>query len=629
MAHASSTLTDSLLNSLTKEQLFSILDKVPLGINVWNTNRELIYTNSFLLELFSIDSRELFTDNFYRFSPELQPDGSSSAELSQKHLTEAYTKGYHNFNWLHVDLDGNEIPCELTMQLIDEMLVTLIKDLRPQLAEYENNQLADGFFYNRITDKALFNAVAELSDEWFWAYESKTAEIQFFGKGIEILNLPSDKNPFPESVVNSGIVHPDDLEEFLRFDAEMRKGNLGPFDIRFFLPDGSFRNYRITYKIKKDSNGKMLYAIGKTFDVHEQKMLEQMSKTDLLTNCLNKVATEKAIESSISSMKEAQHALFIVDVDNFKAVNDNLGHHFGDRVLKEIADNLHHNFRDLDIIGRIGGDEFIVFVRNLKDADTIIRKAEAVAKAFKNNYSGENSDYKISGSIGIAMYPKDGACYNDLYKAADKALYQSKAKGKDCYTFYSDDLVDGTMKTLTILENANRLASSYFDFDMISYIFDTMYETANINRSMDLVVQYIGNRLNADRCYTFQTFDKGAHYSVTHEWCSDAASVEIGNLQNLSRESLSVFFEKIEENGVLYNNDKELIEGEKSYRLVSGQGILSFLLIQEKGRDHTHVILGLDDCTSSRVWSEREIISLRYVLKILSVFMLNENTRLA
>ncbi len=629
MSRESEIYAQELMNNLSSEQLFAILDTIPLGVNVWNDKRELIYTNTYLLELFSLHTREEYTKNFYLFSPELQPDGTSSLELSQNYLTEAYKKGCHNFNWLHVNLMGDEIPCEISMHLFNGMLVTLIKDLRSQLAEYENNQLADGFFYNRITDKALFNAVAELSDEWFWAYESKTAEIQFFGKGIEILGLPTDKNPFPSSVVDSGIVYPDDLEEFLRFDAEMRKGNLGPFDIRFILPDGSHRFYRITYKIKKDAQGRILYAIGKTFDIHEQKLLEQMSKTDLLTNCLNKVATEKAIESAIGAGQEAQHALFIVDVDNFKAVNDNLGHHFGDRVLKEIADNLHQNFRELDIIGRIGGDEFIVFVRNLKDAETIIRKAEAVSKAFKNNYSGENSDYKISGSIGIAMYPKDGDSYQELYKAADKALYQSKVRGKDCYTFYSEDLVDGTMKTLTLLENANRLASSYFDFDMISYVFDTMYEAMDINGAMDMVVQFIGKRLGADRCYTFETFNKGANYSVTHEWCSENASVEIGNLQNIPHEALEEFFIKLEKNNVLYNNDTNVIEGDTSFKLVRGQGIKSFLLVQEKGRDHTNFILGLDDCETSRVWVEREIISLRYVLKILSVFMLNENIRLS
>ncbi len=526
-------------NDLSAEQLLNVIDSVPIGINIWNDKSELIYTNIYLLELFDLPTRESFTKNFFKFSPEFQPDGTSSKTLSEINLNNAYTQGYTKFNWMHIKLTGEEIPCEITMHLINGQLITLIEDLRPQLAEYEKNQLADGFFYNRITDKALFNAAAELSDEWFWAYEAKTSEIQFFGKGIKILGLPTDKRPFPSSVVNSGIVYPDDLEEFLRFDSEMRKGNLGPFDIRFILPDKSFRHYRIIYNITKDKNGNPLYAICKTFDIHDQKLLEKRSKTDLLTDCLNKVSTENAVEEIIDNDGNSQHALFIVDVDNFKAVNDNLGHHFGDRVLKEIADNLHHNFRERDIIGRIGGDEFIVFVRNLKVADTVIRKAEAVAKAFKNSYSGENADYKISGSIGIALFPKDGKSYDELYQAADKALYQSKRRGKDCYTFYSDDLAEGSIKSLTILENANRLANTYFDSDMVSYVFDTMYDINDSSRSLDMVLQYIGRRLNADRCYLFETHNRGMHYSVTHEWCSEGTSVQLHNLQNIATESLT------------------------------------------------------------------------------------------
>ncbi len=623
MTGLSENYTETYLKHLSNEQLFRIFDAIPMGINVWTSERKLIYTNQYLVDLFACKDKEVLTETFFKFSPEFQPDGARSMDLAGINLDSAYEKGFLQFNWMHITNDGDEIPCEITMHVINTQLITLIRDLRPQLADYESAQFADGFFYNRITDKALFNAAAELSDEWFWAYEMKTAEMQFFGNGIKILDLPTDKNPFPSGVVDSGIVHPDDLEEFLRFDAEMKKGNPGPFDIRFYLPDKSFRHYRIIYNITKDKQGNPLYAIGKTFDIHEQKMLEKRSKTDLLTDCLNKISTENAVEEIIAKDGGLYHALFIVDVDNFKAVNDNLGHQFGDRVLKEIADKLQMNFREEDIIGRIGGDEFIVFVQNLSDADTVIRKAEAVSKAFKNSYSGENGDYKISGSIGVAMFPKDGASYNELYNAADKALYQSKRKGKDCYTFYSEEFADSGKKALTLLENANRLENTYFDPEMISGLFDTLYESSDLSKSLDMVMRYIGRRLNVDRCYIIEADGEGESYSVTHEWCSRGIEAQIDIFQDIPIAELQVFYDAIAVEGVLYSNDVELFEKDDAYQHMRGQGIKSFLLIQEKGRANTHTVMGLDDCTRSREWSEREIISLRYALKIISIFLLN------
>ncbi len=108
------------------------------------------------------------------------------------------------------------------------------------------------------------------------------------------------------------------------------------------------------------------------------------------------------------------HAFLIVDIDNFKSVNDNLGHVFGDKVLFEVSKHLKPIFRKDDIVGRIGGDEFIVFLKIF----ILLRipKAEKICDIFRNSYTENKKTYKISGTVGISFVPEHGTVFEELYK---------------------------------------------------------------------------------------------------------------------------------------------------------------------------------------------------------------------
>lgn len=112
-----------------------------------------------------------------------------------------------------------------------------------------------------------------------------------------------------------------------------------------------------------------------------------------------------------SSPKKEKKLLLIIDIDDFKEVNDNLGHHIGDLVLREVGSNLKLHCGNQDIIGRIGGDEFLVLIKDISDVQAIIKKANDITASFLKTCFEENSDYIISISIGIARYPLDGNNY--------------------------------------------------------------------------------------------------------------------------------------------------------------------------------------------------------------------------
>ncbi|MBQ9981718.1 MAG: GGDEF domain-containing protein [Oscillospiraceae bacterium] len=170
--------------------------------------------------------------------------------------------------------------------------------------------------------------------------------------------------------------------------------------------------------------------------------LDNKAKTDLLTGVLNKRSFEDLTEDALRNCdKNHLGAIILIDVDNFKHVNDTLGHAYGDKVLSGIGDMLRNTFSAEDYLGRLGGDEFCVFIKipdffNNNYEAFISEKCEELCKAFRNNYTGDDNSYKISASLGAACSVYHGHTFAELYKCADTALYNSKHKGKDTFTIF-------------------------------------------------------------------------------------------------------------------------------------------------------------------------------------------------
>ncbi|MBD5501291.1 MAG: GGDEF domain-containing protein [Lachnospiraceae bacterium] len=135
---------------------------------------------------------------------------------------------------------------------------------------------------------------------------------------------------------------------------------------------------------------------------------------------------------------DALAMMFLLDIDNFKKINDTLGHAFGDEVLRTFGRTIGSIFRVTDIIGRTGGDEFTIFLKFLKSDENTLKEAEKLVKFFEGFQAGEYVKYSATASIGAAVFPADGENFDALYKAADTALYKAKKRGKNQLAFYDD-----------------------------------------------------------------------------------------------------------------------------------------------------------------------------------------------
>ncbi len=172
----------------------------------------------------------------------------------------------------------------------------------------------------------------------------------------------------------------------------------------------------------------------------QQKRLFEYAQTDALTGLYNKQRTEVEIEAWFSK-EECQHfqAFLMLDIDHFKAINDIYGHVAGDEALRQVGKLLKEEFWSSDVIGRIGGDEFVVFMKNLREKETAASHAKNFGEQIRRLKVKGMEEQIITCSIGIAYAPEHGNGYHSLYKCADSALYEKKGRDRDGYCIYQSD----------------------------------------------------------------------------------------------------------------------------------------------------------------------------------------------
>ncbi|WP_195964567.1 GGDEF domain-containing protein, partial [Clostridium cuniculi] len=170
--------------------------------------------------------------------------------------------------------------------------------------------------------------------------------------------------------------------------------------------------------------------LDKTYEEEARNRIEKISETDGLTKLLNRRGLENRLKDIFKS-NNSNGVLIIFDLDNFKSVNDILGHPIGDEVLKIFSRCLTNSFRENDIISRIGGDKFVVFINKNMELDTLSKKLDGLLNNIRSDLNYYYKNYGLSTSIGVAYRDNDINTYEELYEEADKGLYKAKNLGKD------------------------------------------------------------------------------------------------------------------------------------------------------------------------------------------------------
>jgi len=232
--------------------------------------------------------------------------------------------------------------------------------------------------------------------------------------------------------------------------------------------DGDIFPALVNISAVRDSAGKITHYVDQSTDISLQKQFEErityLAYRDSLTDLPNRVLLRDRVEQALATaQREATPlALLFLDLDHFKNINDSLGHVVGDRLLREVAQRLSRAVREMDTVGRLGGDEFLVMLP-VTDAEAAAHVAQKLLDQISQPFAVEAHDLMVTPSIGIAMFPRDGASFDELLKTADTAMYRSKDEGRNTYRFFTPEMNEAVSQRL-VLENSLRRAIEAKEF---------------------------------------------------------------------------------------------------------------------------------------------------------------------
>ncbi|MFW2489208.1 diguanylate cyclase domain-containing protein [Clostridium chromiireducens] len=307
-----------------------------------------------------------------------------------------------------------------------------------------------------ITESKVVQEKLRLSEERYRIIMSQTEDIIFewnitedtvyfsenwnekFGYKSVIINIS-------KNIYKTNFIHKNDIRKLGKMLNDIIYGDsYTETEIRVRKNENEYIWCKMRITAMFDEDGNIFKAIGIIIDIDkEKKEAEELlykAQRDSLTGLYNKGTSQSIVEDYLMNEgKDINGALFVMDLDNFKAVNDNLGHLAGDIVLTEISTIISNVFQENSIIGRVGGDEFIIFLKNVNSEEDIRKKAEELISGFRNTSNTEILDHNVSGSIGIAKYPEHGKSYKELFISADKASYSAKNNGKGRYCIFNEN----------------------------------------------------------------------------------------------------------------------------------------------------------------------------------------------
>jgi len=244
------------------------------------------------------------------------------------------------------------------------------------------------------------------------------------------------------------ITHPDDIKLSDEQRHQLLSGEAKNLQLecRYYRKNGSFLWTLTNIAMVYDLEQKPLYFIAQIQDISDKKkseeMLSHLAYYDALTGLANRAYLEYSLEKEISTALRHQHkfAIFFLDLDKFKKINDSLGHDIGDELLKIVSSRLKNCIRKTDIAARLGGDEFILILQGLDQPERAATFAEKIITAISRPIVIKEHEIYTSTSIGISFYPLNGSDYNTLIKSADMALYQAKENGRNVYRFCTPEM---------------------------------------------------------------------------------------------------------------------------------------------------------------------------------------------
>ena len=429
------------------ELLNELMEATPLCLNLWSDKYENTHCNKAAVNLFNLNNKKEYLDNFFKLSPEYQADGEKSSEKARKMIDIAFDKGENKFEWMHCKLNGDLIPSEVTLKKIkikDKYMVAgYTRDMREQINRENKIRLINsrsrvileniplGYIQYDINGN-----ITDINPEMIKIVGAKN--IDSIKNEIGLNNITINKY-FPE-FQPSGEKSIDKLSK--KFIYTVKEG-FSSFEFILKHSNGELIHTNMTMLYLSNENVIICFVQDlseiKNISIINDK-LKELAYFDGLTGVYNRNAFFENLDTRFKNIENKEgYPLILVDFDHFKFINDTYGHITGDKVLQKTITLIKGILPKNSIVGRYGGDEFLIqpgFILE-KDLKIVINKIIREINKLKIKY--QNEFINVSVSIGIAFY-ENQIDYKTWLQKVDDALYEVKETGRNNYKIINSRL---------------------------------------------------------------------------------------------------------------------------------------------------------------------------------------------
>lgn len=427
------------------------------------------------------------------------------------------------------------------------------------------------------------------------------------------------------------------FEEFLD---DCRSGRLHVSkEMRLRDKNADYKWYLIKGSVMLDSMGMPQRVIGILENIDERKRLElrqaDENMRDPLTKLYRKAYAKELIESFLKNQSDTEageYAGFLaLDIDNFDIINERMGNAFGDEILKNIASDLEDIFYPTDVLGRIGGDEFIILMKNIGSIADIDKKIKEIQKIINRTYVGENVNFGSTVGIGASVYPNDGEDFDTLYDKAEKALFHAKKAGKNCYGFY-DVTKEPVYSTYPIAEKREKLQQNEeaqkslnhnTSDSLIELAFKLIDESKDTDSAINMLIRQVARQMNLGGIRIRVRNGKETKTTLAYQCCMvPDMNFDEGEVSY----SLDQWGDMLEEyrvnNGIVACNDVMDIDSDMTRKLLLVDGIKSYVGCAFYDKGEFAGSMDFDDFNCSREWTSEELMNVRAVANVVSSYLL-------
>ncbi|WP_317201537.1 EAL domain-containing protein [Janthinobacterium sp.] len=391
------------------------------------------------------------------FSPSRQPGGEGSAALNARFAERAHAGGNCRYDWSYLGCDGAQFWAEVLLTSItfdhQYLFYAVIRDISARKQAERSLYLAAQVFENArdailVTDAARRVVAVNRAYQAVTGFDAQDMLGQVFGACGAGVDDPALLQRVWDEL---------DGGEHWQGEIEGRRRNGAPYPAWLSLT------------AIRDSGGAVGNYMAILSDITERKKAEEhtrhLAEYDFLTDLPNRVLLLDRLGLALASArrKHSMLAILFLDLDHFKNINDTMGHDAGDQLLKEVARRLIRCVRGVDTVSRQGGDEFVIILADIGGVDQAAHVAASVLQAVIQPYRIGGHELCISTSIGVSVYPSDGADIETLVKHADIAMYHAKESGRNSFQFFDAAMNARTIERVSF-ENGLRQALERHEF---------------------------------------------------------------------------------------------------------------------------------------------------------------------